>query len=302
MKVQYRLYKRLSALKEAGFDIPDDSVVFVISDDDKRFEELKKILGDSWLDNVINTDTDFTENERSESRYLAIEATKMLGYPQPEDWEEDEREEEPKYPFDIYPYFENVFDVANVSRDYGMLRGKQIGDFSLLGEPKWGKSDIGSIFWCGDVFFSTPSIYKQIFEPLGIGCRTVLGYGNRKPLTTVVQLIPQGVSNSKLIIKEDQITESTDIPEWGIKKYILNSKGFFPSFEQNPGNYDFFVSQEYFGSSEVNEKASFISQKLYRLLKKHAVKGLNYYPQDAMIIDKADSNRVREINKWVILE
>jgi hypothetical protein len=262
-----------------GIKVNEGCDAFIIYEDDEKFEMVKKYFGEKWADKVTVTDTDFTEKERNSSSYLSIEATKMLGYPQPEEWDEDEREKEPSYPFDIYPYFENVFEVANTSRNYGILRGKQIGSFSLLGEPKWGKSNIGSIFWSGDAFFTTPDIYKNIFEPLEIKSQTVLGYGNQKPLTTVVQLLPQGVSDSKLILQQEQIGEVIDIQEWNIKKYTLYYKGFFPSFEKNPGQYDFFVSQEYFGSGGVNEKVVFISRKLYQLLKESDIKGLKYYPQ-----------------------
>ena len=114
---------------------------------------------------------------------------------------------------------------------------------------------------------------------MGIECRKVLGYGNQKPLTTIVQLVPQGVSKSKLLFKEENFVIE-DIPEWNLKKYCHNGKGFYPSFESNPGDYDFFVSQELFGTGGMNLKENFISQKLYQLLKKHGVKGLKYYPQE----------------------
>ena len=242
---------------------------------------MKQLLGEEWKDNCIIS-TDFTEKERESAAYLMIGASKILGYPQPEDtYEEVEEDGEPEYPypFDIYPYFRDVYEVSGTSHDYGMLRGKQIGSFALSGEPHWGKSSIGSVFDAGDVFFTTPEVYRQIFEPLGIECKQVLGYGNRKPLGTVVQLLPQSISKSRLMVKEDQISEKTFVKEWNMTKYIFNGKGFAPAFETSPGNFDFFASQEYFGSGGVNEKELFISQRLYQLLKKNKIKGLCYYPQ-----------------------
>jgi hypothetical protein len=284
MRVNYRFFNNFSKkdvadLRQIGIKVDEGCDAFVVYEDEEKFELIKNYFGDKWKEKVSVTDTDFTEKEKSESLFLSIGTHKILGYPQPEEW--DEGETEPPYPFNIYPYFQNVFKVANTSPDYGMLRGKQIGSFSFLGEPKWGKSSIGSIFWCGDAYFATSDIYKQIFEPLGIKSKAVLGYGNQELLKTVVQLLPQGVSESKLIIKEDQILERSDVPEWNLRKYVLNGKGFFPSFEKDPGNYDFFVSQEYFGSGGVNEKTVFISQKLYLLLKKHNIKGLKYYPHSS---------------------
>lgn len=296
MRINYQFFKNFNRrdvleLEHIGIKVDEGCDAFVVYEDEEKFELVKKYFGEKWKDKVTVIDTDFTEKERNTSAYLSIATSKMLGYPQPEEWDEDEGEKEPAYPFNIYPYFENVFEVANTSRDYGMLRGTQTGDFSLLGEPKWGKSNVGSIFWCGDALFSTPDIYKKVFAPLGIKSRTVLGYGNQKPLTTIVQLLPQGISDSKLIFKPEQIGEPIFIPEWNITKYTLYYKGFFPSFEKHPGKYDFFVSQEYFGSGGVNEKTVFISQKLYQLLKENNVKGLEYYPQESSSEKSIEENR-----------
>lgn len=285
MKISYRFFDNFSRndvfeFKKIGIDIAEGIDAFEVYESDEVFEKVKEKFGAKWAEHVSITDTHFTEKEKSNSLYLNIAPLKMLGYPQPEDWDEDEGEKEPPYPFNIYPYFENVFEVANTSPDYGLLRGKQTGFYSLLGEPKWGKSGIGSVFWSQDAFFTTPEIYTLIFEPLGIKSLQVIGYGNQKPLQTVVQLLPQGVAESKLLIKEDQIKETSDIKEWNMKKYDLNRKGFFPSFEKSPGRYDFFASQEYFGPGGVNEKAVFISQKIYELLKKIKIGGLSYYPQE----------------------
>ena len=287
MRINYRFFGNFEKQDVLEFktrfniDISEGCDAFVVYEDDPIFEQVKARFGESWLDSVSVIDTDFTEKERGDSHYLSIAATKMLGYPQPEgldDYDEDD-EEEPEFPFDIYPYFENVFEVARTDHNYGMITGKQVGSFSLLGEPKWGKSNIGSIFWSGDVYFTTPTVYKTVFEPLGIKSCPVLGYGNQKPLTTVVQLLPQGISKAKLKIEEASIREIINVPSWDLKKYILNGKGFFPSFDGVPGDYDYFVSQEYFGDGGCNEKAVFVSQKLYSVLKKHGIKGLNYYPQ-----------------------
>ena len=98
-----------------------------------------------------------------------------------------------------------MFEIDKASEQYGVLRGKQTGYISVSGEPKWGKSSIGALFWLEDILFTTPEVYQKIFEPLGIKYRKVLGYGNQKPLKTIVQLIPQGVSKSKLLLKKEHL-------------------------------------------------------------------------------------------------
>lgn len=273
------------SLKKAGFDLSDDCQYFIIQGDDIRFDKVKQLLGDEWRNYCI-INTEFTEKERTSAPYLSIHASKILGYAQPEDTYEEIEEEglsEYPYPFDVYPCFKDVYKVASTSNNYGMLRGEQIGDFKLIGEPRWGKAGIGATFDTGDIFFTTPEIYEKIFKPLGIECRQVLAYGNQKPLKTVVQLLSQGVSKSKLIIEENRITEKYFIKEWNMTKYMLSGEFFAPSFETSPGNFDFFVSQEYFGSGGMNENEVFISQRLYQLLKEDKIRGLNYYPQSSNI-------------------
>lgn len=148
-----------------------------------------------------------------------------MGYPQPEDL--DGNDELEKFPFNVFPYLKKVFEITKRSENFGIIRGKQIGSISLLSEPKWNKKGIGTIYWLEDTFFTTPSIYENIFKPLNIQSKSVIGYGNQKPLVTVVQLLPQGISSSKLNINDNNIDEKTHIPEWEITRFHLNNKGFF---------------------------------------------------------------------------
>ncbi|MFK8288387.1 hypothetical protein ACI76W_03925 [Capnocytophaga canimorsus] len=279
MNVSYRFFAELSAIRQAGFDLPNDGSVFIIQGNDERLDKVKQILGSEWR-NYCFAEMEFTEEERSSAPYLSIRASKNLGYLQPEDRYEEVEEEglaEYPYPFDVYPYFKDVYELAGKSDTFGMLRGKQIGSFKLQGEPRWGKAMIGSTFQAGDVFFTTFEVYNTIFKPLGIACREVLAYGNLAPLKTIVQIIPQGISKSKLIINEEYLLEKFFIKEWNLTKYVLSGDNV-PLFEARPSGYDFFISQEYFGDGGVNENEVFISQKLYQILKKNKIKGLNYIP------------------------
>jgi hypothetical protein len=63
-----------------------------------------------------------------------IGASKKLYYSQSEDINEEIEEDgelEYPYPFDIYPYFRDVYEVSGTSHDYGMLCGKQIDCYAL---------------------------------------------------------------------------------------------------------------------------------------------------------------------------
>jgi|GEM_PF-4910268 len=284
MKISYRFFqnfdkKDVLKLKELGITVKEGCDAYVAYEGTHAFETLKAFFGENWRECVSIVDTNFTEKERTESFHLNISATKILGYPQPEERNEGKEEQEPESPFNIYPYYENVFEVAATSPNYGILKGNQIGSFSFLKEPKWGKASIGSVFWSLNDFFVTPETYYTIFEPLNIECRSVLKYKTKKPLETVLQIIPQGISQSKLNIPSELIKEMSEIPEWKMRKCLFEMKGFYPSFETSPGDYDFFVSQEYFGTGGVTEREVFISQRLYQRLRTRNIKGLKYYPQ-----------------------
>lgn len=281
MKIKYRFFKNfslkeVSKLKNINICVDVGCDAFTFYENDEMNEQLQSIFGSNYKNYVSVVKTEFSENERINADYLSIESSKILGYPQPEDL--DGNDELEKFPFNVFPYLKNVFEITKRSENFGIIRGKQIGSISLLSEPKWNKKGIGTIYWLEDTFFTTPSIYENIFKPLNIQSKSVIGYGNQKPLVTVVQLLPQGISSSKLNINDNNIDEKTLIPGWEMTRFHLNNKGFFPSFENHPGNFDFFVSQENFGSGHANYKEVFVSQKLYQLLKNNNIKGLDYYP------------------------
>jgi hypothetical protein len=297
MRVKYRFFdyfseKDAARLEKIGVKVDggrepvlggNKSDAFVLRDDDERFEAVKAFFGRNWRKNVSFIEPDFTETERLSSPWLGVRATKMLGYPQPEDWYDDDLDEDispPDLAYDRHAYLWNVFEVA-ASSECGVLKGRQTGFLSIAGEPKWGRSSIGALHWLEDILFVTAELYGEVFEPLGIECRKVLGYGNGKPLETVVQLVPQGIAESKLILNETNVRIRDHVPEWDLERYRLADACFFPSFESDPGGYYFFETQELFGAgSGQTYRENVISLKLYRLLKEHGVKGMDYYPQE----------------------
>lgn len=52
----------------------------------------------------------------------------MLGYAKPDD---ESIVDEYEYPFDLYPYYKGVFEIINTDKQFGILRGNQIGYYSL---------------------------------------------------------------------------------------------------------------------------------------------------------------------------
>jgi hypothetical protein len=209
MKVKIRVVKSFSRkeqieLEKIGINIKLDWDAFEVDADDLNVSKIQNILSNSDWNSISQQEASFSEKDRTDAPYLNIYSNKMLGYAKPDD--EDEVDNY-LYPFDIYPYYKGVFEVANVDDNYGLLRGRQIGLYSLNGEPKWGNKDIASANNIEDTFFVKPEIYKEIFEPLNIKCLPVLKYKTLELLKTVVQIVQQDVSRSKLDISEEQTKE-----------------------------------------------------------------------------------------------
>jgi len=248
-----------------AFEIPEheyEKVLFI-----------KKCLKDASYQKRVN----FSNDDLDNSDYLDMDARRLLGYPEPDSCERDEVDSF-EYPFDIYPYYKDVFSVIDTDPDYGMLKGEQIGSYQLKGEPKWGKAVIGSYHFIYDTFFVTPNIYNLIFKPLGIECRPVINYRTKGILQNVLQLVSQGVAKSKLNLTEDYVDEVIVIKKWNLEKYMLKPDETRPNFLSEPGDYDFFSTQEYFGAGGITQRLSIISNRLYKILKKNKIKNLLFTP------------------------
>lgn len=279
MKVVLRIVKDFSlqeraALQKIGIVVHSGWDAFVIDADSPVAADIQCILED--LDTTTQIQASFSENDRTDAPFLNILANKILGYAKLDGTEEEV--DDFSYPFDIYPYYKGVFEVDDTDEDYGLLRGEQIGSYSLSGEPKWGTKRIASAHCVEDAFFVPPEIYEKIFQPLNIGCLPVLKYKTAKPLQNVVQIVQQGISPSKLQIGECQTAEIIDVPKWGLRKYRLREDIYYPSFITRPHDLDFFYTQEHFGPGGHTQRDTVISQKLYRILKTEGIKGLNYFP------------------------
>ncbi|TCC99663.1 hypothetical protein [Pedobacter hiemivivus] len=275
MKIRYRVFKdfskqELKQLRVLAIDVKPGFDAFLVDADHAKLAEIKNIIAEEW-ESSISLETEFSEKDRCGSSFLHVYPAKLVGYPQPESAGYE-------FPYDLYPYFKDVFEIENTDPEFGILKGRQIGSYKLKKEPNWGSSSIGSAFWIQDSIFVKPQVYKAIFEPLGIKSLPVLEYKSHSVLKSVLQLVPQGIAEADLDIKAHHINKIESVAGWGINKYILNGVGFYPDFKSAPGDLDFFETKEFFGAGGFTVRATIISQKLYQLLVKNKVKGLSYEP------------------------
>ncbi|SEW53384.1 hypothetical protein [Chitinophaga arvensicola] len=235
-----------------GFD------AIMIDADSPQLNVIKKRFRKTWTD-TLSTEMVFDEQDLKSAKFLHIYAEKYLGYALP-DTDGD------------------VFDVAARDQEYGILRGEQTGFFKMKGEPKWGKWKIASLHFTEHIFFVNPVVYEDCFKPLNIACKPVLDLKTKAPLKTIVQLVQQGVAPSKLHLNARYIDEMEAVQGWNLTKYVLRADMPYPMFEDNPGGYDFFYTQEYFGSGGFAQRGTIISNKLYEILLNNNLTGLNYHP------------------------
>jgi hypothetical protein len=283
MKIKIKVVKDFSQkeqveLEEIGIKVIIGWDDFEIDTDNSNMQYIQHILRSSDWNTISQREALFSEKDRSDAPFINIYSNKMLGYAKP-DGDEDEVDDFP-YPFDIYPYYKGVFEVKDTDENYGLLKGTQIGSYSLNGEPNWGNKDIASANYIEDTFFVKPEIYNDIFKPLNINCLPVFNYKTSLPLKSVVQLVQQGISSSKLNISKEEAEEIIYVDKWNLKKYVLRNDIYYPSFASPPQSLDFFYTQEYFGDGGINLRNTVISQNLYKILKNNNIKGLNYYPME----------------------
>lgn len=279
MRIRFRVVKCFNKLEQEnlarlGINVAEGWDVFEIGENNLNFEPIKNLFHKDW-DNIAQKKAYFSEKDRALAPYLNIYANKMLGYAKPDDESIVDKYE---YPFDIYPYYKGVFEIINTNKQFGILRGNQIGYYSLEDEPNWRGNEIASANNIEDAFFVKPEVFEKIFRPLNIKSLPVINYKTQTKLENVVQIVQQGISQSHLMINKTQIKEKTLFKNWEIDKYVLRNDSYYPSFDSSPGEFDFFYTHEYFGTGGLTQRNTIISKKLYHILKINHIKGLNFYP------------------------
>lgn len=245
MRIRFRVVKYFNKLEQdslarLGINVAEGWDSFEIEENNQNFEPIKNMLHQDW-DNVAQKKAYFSEKDRSLAPYLNIYANKMLGYAKPDD---ESIVDEYEYPFDLYPYYKGVFEIINTDKQFGILRGNQIGYYSLEDEPNWRGNEIASANNIEDAFFVKPEIFEKIFRPLNIKSLPVINYKTQTKLENVVQIVQQGISQSHLMINKTQIEEKTQIKNWEIDKYVLSGDSYYPSLDSSPGEFDFFYTHE----------------------------------------------------------
>ena len=177
-------------------------------------------------------------------------------------------------PEDDFEYEKVCYDLSDFCNKCGI--GKvQVKPLRMKAEPKWGKKHILQLNWIFDEYFTLPDVWESTFKPFGIDCKPVIHHRSGKELETVVQLDVAKIAKSSL--------QFTDEHRYAIcgdcnrKKYLPIVRGPYPLFEQQPSDH-MLKTQEYFGSGASAKKAIMVSSTLFRQIKQHKLKGVEFFP------------------------
>jgi hypothetical protein len=228
-------------------------VGFDLAEDHENWAQIRRLL-DAWGAYSWQYRTEFSPQEVAAADWLDVTAWHH-GYPQPNS---------------DFGYRTQTYDLSDWCEKCGVGK-KQNASFRMKGEPKWRNNGALQLLWVYDELFVRPEVWTAVFEPHGVGCRSV---DNRrgKPLSSVVQLR----------IEEAVPIDTTGLPfesclDCGRKKYLPIARGPFPPLLRQPTGPSA-RTQQYFGSGGKAFSALFISRALARSLTQGQVRGVGLRP------------------------
>lgn len=237
--------KDIDYLKQFGITIEEQGSKWIDISDPLVYSSICKHYSDK---NSYPYYSDFISFEYSmedlfSSEYCCLSSIRGIGYPQPEGTH---------HAWSSIVYDENHHCDA-CGQDHS-----QTGDFhisKIAKKPFWSFSS-----WVLDAIFVTADIYKDVFKPLGIGCRHVRK-ASGKIYEGVLQLVLPTINEDlDLSMHEYSICDTC-----GRKKYIAQQHyPFFPLHEHPLPN--IYLTKEYFGYGGMANRRIIISRELAKKL------------------------------------
>ncbi|MBD1547458.1 hypothetical protein [Roseibium aggregatum] len=260
MKIFHRISVTLepaikNAFSKAGMPLEGGFVSFDIEETDERWPDVEKIVHRHQLLDIITTK--FSEEEISNSEYLAVEPTWHNGYPQPDG---------------DFGYLEKTYDLKEYCCKCG--QGKvQAAPFRLKKPPNWGRRSVFQLNWVFDEYFVRTELWENAFRPHGIGCRPVVLHKTGEAISSVVQLEIE--KKFDVGIPKDAPREVC--PNCRRDKILPITRGFLPRPLVDVKQ-AMFKSSQYFGSGGSAFRKVFVSSSLFNELRLRDVKGVDFSP------------------------
>lgn len=244
-------------LSELGVPMKEGAILCTldIEEGHELWPEVNKIISEYNLSDL--TTTKFTSGELSGALWLVMRCD-IWGYPMPDS---------------NFGYLTESYDLSDYHEASGM-GALQVRDFRMKPKIAEKRKDIFQLNWVPDVFFCNIDVWKNVFMPFGIKCRSVINHASGELFDSIVQLVPQGIQSFNI----DETKASHEKID-GRVKYHAITNGYYPSLAKPKDvTESLFVSEEYWGSGGLAYKATVISDKLYEKIKKHKVKGVRFIP------------------------
>jgi len=220
-----------------------------IRESDSRWPRLNEWLGGK--SGLHTVGTEFTKREVESAEWLVL-STASHGYPQPE-----------------AGYLTETYEGACVGCGW---RGRQLRPLRLKGEPKWGRRSLFSLNWLPDELLVRPSVWSELFAPVGVASLPVTDKKGRE-LSTVVQLAST-VPDVDLV-GDACMGETCDA--CGRWKHLPHSRGFFPPPSPAPMA-ALARSLRCFGSGGMCFRAILVSQGLARRILAARLRECQFWP------------------------
>lgn len=230
---------------------PGDTIASLkVSEDDPRWSDIRELAESHKITDL--TTTRFSGDELSAASVLCILAAGHRSFPSNSDY---------------LRFLEETYDLSNYCLRCGVgleqVRPLRIKPLKDLNRTMW------QLNWVFDEFLVTHDVWTSTFEPFGIGCQPVLSARSSSEISSIVQLqIPQ---QAPLESKAEVVCDHC-----GRKKAPLTLRGFAPTPALVPA--PIFKSTNYFGSGASAFRRVFVSNSLYREIRKKSLRGLQFYP------------------------
>ncbi|MDP3389236.1 MAG: hypothetical protein Q8Q45_07685 [Methylococcaceae bacterium] len=264
MKIIHRLTFRydskiIAIVNELGIPFKDGFIcVCKIAENDARWHELSELLKPFDIVKCGHTlIAEFSKKELDTADYLEIVSKWHHGYPEPSDT--------------IMGFMELTYNVQNYCQKCG-IGAFQKAPFRFKKSPVWGQRNILQLNWIFDEYFVKPEIWREVFEPFGIGCRPVVLDKSGRELDSVVQLE---------LTELAELNDLDDLPfdtcaSCGRIKYLPITGRFMPP--PNKTSAAMFRSNQYFGSGASANRMVIVSQELFAKAQSAGLKGVSYEP------------------------
>ncbi|WP_342617560.1 hypothetical protein [Rhodoferax sp. GW822-FHT02A01] len=244
-----------TAFLAAGIALKTGFTSFKIAEDDIRWSKVSELA--LQFEAVDMATTKFSERELRLAEYFGVVPTWHYGYPEPSD---------------DFGYLSNTYDPKSFC-ERCKNRKVQIELFRIKKAPTWGSKSILQLHWVYDEYFVRPDLWRDVFQPLDVGCKPVVLVDTGAVVDSVVQLdIPHLVE-----LDMDERWGKTRCDVCGSEKYLPITRGPYP-LPATKVDYPIFKSKQYFGSGGKSFRMVVASAALRRALQAVGAKGVDFKP------------------------